>query len=43
MFGIIDIRGFMFKDIPKITFILKTTYSNIILKIIIGQEILKFY
>jgi hypothetical protein len=33
----------MFKDIPEVIFILKTTYSNIILKATVGQEILKFY
>jgi hypothetical protein len=43
VFGVINIRGFMFKNIPKVISILKTTYSNAILKITAGQEILKFY
>jgi hypothetical protein len=43
VFGVIDIGGFIFKDIPEVISILKTTYSNIIPKITIGQEILKFY
>jgi hypothetical protein len=42
-FGVTDIGGFTFKDIPEVIFILKITYSNIMLKIIVGQEILKFY
>jgi hypothetical protein len=42
-FGVIDIRGFIFKNIPEIIFILKTTYSNAIPKITVGQEILKLY
>jgi hypothetical protein len=33
----------MFKDIPEIIFILKTAYSNIILKATAKQEILKLY
>jgi hypothetical protein len=33
----------MFKDIPEIIFVLKIAYSNIIPKIIVGQEILKLY
>jgi hypothetical protein len=33
----------MFKDIPEVIFILKIAYSDIIPKIIVGQEILKFY
>jgi hypothetical protein len=36
IFGIINIRGFIFKDIPGIIFILKTTYNNIIPKITAG-------
>jgi hypothetical protein len=43
VFGVTDIRGFIFKDIPEVIFVLKIAYSNIILKITIGQEILKFY
>jgi hypothetical protein len=43
MFGVIDIRNFIFKDIPEIIFVLKTAYSDIIPKATIGQEILKFY
>jgi hypothetical protein len=43
VFGVIDIRGFIFKDIPEVIFILKITYSNIMPKTIVGQEILKFY
>jgi hypothetical protein len=43
VFGVIDIKGFTFKDIPEIIFILKTAYSNIIPKTTAGQEILKFY
>jgi hypothetical protein len=42
-FGVIDIGGFTFKDIPEVIFILKTTYSDIIPKVTAGQEILKFY
>jgi hypothetical protein len=42
-FGIIDIGGFIFKDIPEIIFVLKIAYSNTIPKVIAGQEILKFY
>jgi hypothetical protein len=42
-FGVTDIRGFMFKDIPEIISVLKIAYSNIIPKITAGQEILKLY
>jgi hypothetical protein len=42
-FGVIDIKGFMFKDIPEVIFVLKTTYSNIMPKATVGQEILKLY
>jgi hypothetical protein len=42
-FGVIDIRGFMFKDIPEIIFILKIAYNNTMPKVTAGQEILKFY
>jgi hypothetical protein len=42
-FGVIDIRGFTFKDIPEIIFILKTAYNDIMPKVIVGQEILKFH
>jgi hypothetical protein len=42
-FGITDIRGFMFKDIPEVIFILKTAYSDTIPKATIRQEILKLY
>jgi hypothetical protein len=42
-FGITNIRGFMFKNIPEVIFVLKTTYSNIIPKATAGQEILKLY
>jgi hypothetical protein len=33
----------MFKDIPEIIFVLKTTYNNIMPKVTVGQEILKLY
>jgi hypothetical protein len=42
-FGVTDIRGFTFKDIPEVISILKTAYSDIIPKATVGQEILKFY
>jgi hypothetical protein len=42
-FGVINIKGFMFKDIPEVISILKTAYSNVMPKAIAGQEILKFY
>jgi hypothetical protein len=42
-FGVIDIGGFMFKDIPEIISVLKTAYSNAIPKVTVGQEILKLY
>jgi hypothetical protein len=42
-FGVIDIRGFTFKDIPEVIFVLKTAYSNIMPKVTVGQEILKLY
>jgi hypothetical protein len=31
-FGVIDIEGFIFKDIPDVISVLKTTYNNIIPK-----------
>jgi hypothetical protein len=43
VFGVIDIRGFTFKDIPEVISVLKTAYSDIIPKVTVGQEILKFY
>jgi hypothetical protein len=43
VFGVTDIKGFMFKDIPEVIFVLKTTYSNVIPKATAGQEILKLY
>jgi hypothetical protein len=43
VFGVIDIRGFTFKNIPEVIFVLKITYSNIIPKATVGQEILKLY
>jgi hypothetical protein len=43
VFGVIDIRGFIFKNIPEIIFILKTTYSDIMPKATVGQEILKLH
>jgi hypothetical protein len=43
MFGVIDIGGFIFKDIPEVISILKTAYSDVMPKAIIGQEILKLY
>jgi hypothetical protein len=42
-FGVINIRGFTFKDVPEIISILKTAYNNTILKATVGQEILKLY
>jgi hypothetical protein len=42
-FGVIDIGGFMFKDIPEVISILKTAYSNTIPKVTAGQEIFKFH
>jgi hypothetical protein len=42
-FGVIDIRGFTFKNIPEVISILKTTYSDTIPKATVGQEILKLY
>jgi hypothetical protein len=42
-FGVIDIRGFTFKDIPEIISVLKTAYSDTIPKATAGQEILKLY
>jgi hypothetical protein len=43
VFGVIDIGGFTFKDIPEIISVLKTAYSNIMPKATIGQEILKLH
>jgi hypothetical protein len=43
VFGVINIKDFIFKDIPERIFVFKITYNNIILKIIVRQEILKFY
>jgi hypothetical protein len=43
VFGIIDIRGFTFKDIPEVIFVLKTAYNDIIPKVTVGQEILKLH
>jgi hypothetical protein len=43
VFGVIDIGGFMFKDIPEVIFVLKTAYSDAIPKATAGQEILKLY
>jgi hypothetical protein len=42
-FGVTDIRGFMFKDVPEVISILKTAYSDVIPKATAGQEILKFH
>jgi hypothetical protein len=42
-FGVTDIRGFTFKDVPEIIFVLKIVYGDAMLKVIVGQEILKFY
>jgi hypothetical protein len=42
-FGVIDIGGFMFKDIPEVISILKIAYGDAIPKTTIGQEILKLY
>jgi hypothetical protein len=42
-FGVIDIKSFIFKDIPEIISILKIAYNNTIPKVTAGQEILKFY
>jgi hypothetical protein len=36
VFGVIDIRGFTFKDIPEVISVLKTAYSNIMPKVIVG-------
>jgi hypothetical protein len=33
----------MFKDIPEVISVLKTAYSDAMLKATAGQEILKFY
>jgi hypothetical protein len=35
-FGVTDIRGFMFKDIPEVIFVLKTAYSDAIPKATVG-------
>jgi hypothetical protein len=43
VFGVIDIGGFIFKDVPEIISVLKIAYSNAMLKITVGQEILKLY
>jgi hypothetical protein len=43
VFGVIDIRGFIFKDISEVISILKTAYSDIIPKATVGQEILKLH
>ena len=43
VFGVIDIKSFMFKDIPEIISVLKIAYSDIMPKAIVGQEILKLY
>jgi hypothetical protein len=43
VFGVIDIRGFIFKNIPEIISVLKTAYSDIMPKTTVGQEILKFH
>jgi hypothetical protein len=42
-FGVTDIGGFTFKDVPEVIFILKIAYSNAIPKATVGQEILKLY
>jgi hypothetical protein len=42
-FGVTDIGGFTFKDIPEVISVLKTAYSNIMPKATVGQEILKLY
>jgi hypothetical protein len=42
-FGVIDIKGFIFKNIPEVIFILKIAYSDAIPKATAGQEILKLY
>jgi hypothetical protein len=42
-FGVIDIGGFTFKDIPEVISILKIAYGNTIPKTTVGQEILKLY
>jgi hypothetical protein len=35
-FRVIDIRGFIFKDIPEVISVLKTAYSNTIPKATVG-------
>jgi hypothetical protein len=42
-FGVIDIGGFIFKNIPEVISVLKIAYSDIIPKVTVGQEILKLY
>jgi hypothetical protein len=42
-FGVIDIRGFTFKNIPEVIFVLKTAYSDAMPKVTAGQEILKLH
>jgi hypothetical protein len=42
-FGVTDIGGFTFKDVPEVISVLKTAYSDIIPKATAGQEILKLH
>jgi hypothetical protein len=42
-FGVTDIKGFTFKDIPEVISVLKTAYSDAMPKATAGQEILKLY
>jgi hypothetical protein len=42
-FGVIDIRGFTFKNIPEVISVLKTAYSDVMPKVTAGQEILKLH
>jgi hypothetical protein len=43
VFGVINIKGFTFKDIPEVISILKIAYSDTIPKVTVGQEILKLH
>jgi hypothetical protein len=42
-FGVTDIGGFTFKDVPEVISVLKTAYSDAMPKATAGQEILKLY
>jgi hypothetical protein len=42
-FGVTNIRGFTFKDIPEVIFVFKIVYSDTMPKVTAGQEILKLY